>query len=75
MRSELLRRLQDPFLQISLGVRIAIFLGIVLLMAAKPELLESIGIVGGSAVLGLLLSLMVWRRSRAFGATNADLGN
>jgi hypothetical protein len=31
----LLRLLQDPFLKISLGIRINLFLGIILLMAAK----------------------------------------
>jgi hypothetical protein len=35
INSALLSRLQDPFLKISLGIRIRIFLGIVLLMAAK----------------------------------------
>jgi hypothetical protein len=32
------RQVQDPFLKISLGIRIAVFLGIVMLMTAKPEL-------------------------------------
>jgi hypothetical protein len=52
MKSELPRRLQDPFLKVSLGIRIAVFFGIVLLMAAKPELWQSIGIV----VLSFLVS-------------------
>jgi hypothetical protein len=47
--SELLQRLQDPILKISLGIRIGVFLGIVLLMVAKPELWESVSIVGASA--------------------------
>jgi hypothetical protein len=34
--SELLGRLRDPFLKISLGVRIAVFLGIFLLVSANP---------------------------------------
>jgi len=63
MKPELLRRLQDPFLKVSLGIRIAVFFGIVLLMAAKPELWQSIGIVVCSVVLGLLLSLLAWRRT------------
>ena len=62
INSELLSRLQDPFLKISLGIRIAIFLGVVLLMAAKPELWESISIAGISIVLGLLSSLLASRR-------------
>src|SRR6202007_571620 len=56
MKSELLTQLQDPFLKISLGIRIAVFFGIVLLMSAKPELWQSIGIVLCSVVLGFLLS-------------------
>jgi hypothetical protein len=63
MKPELFRRLQDPFLKVSLGIRIAVFFGIVLLMAAKPELWQSIGIVVCSVVLGLLLSLLAWRRT------------
>jgi hypothetical protein len=63
MKSELLRRLQDPLLKVSLGIRIAVFFGIVLLMAAKPDLWQSIGIVVCSLVLGLLLPLVGWRRA------------
>ena len=63
MKPELLRRLQDPFLKVSLGIRITVFLGIVLLMAAKPELWQSIGIVVCSLVLGLLLSFLAWRQT------------
>jgi hypothetical protein len=63
MKPELLRQLQDPFLKISLGIRIAVFLGVVLLMAATPELWQSIAIVIGSVVLGLLLSVVAWRRT------------
>ena len=63
MKSDLARELQDPFLKISLGVPIAVFFGIVLLMSAKPELWQSIAIVVGSVVLGILLSLVAWRRT------------
>ena len=45
MEPQLFSRLDDALLKISLGVRIFIFLGIVLLMAAKPELLPSVSIV------------------------------
>ena len=75
INSALLSRLQDPFLKISLGIRIAIYLGIVLLMAAQPELWESISIVGTAIVLGLLSSLLASRRSGSFSALGADLGN
>jgi hypothetical protein len=71
--SELLRRLQDPFLKISLGIRIAIFLGIILLMAAKPGLWESIGIVGTSVLVGLLSSLLAWRRGGSLSVASLDV--
>jgi hypothetical protein len=58
---ELRGRLHDPFLKISLGLRIAIMLGIVLLMGAKPELRESIAVIGASAVLGLVSSRPILR--------------
>jgi hypothetical protein len=72
--SDLLGRLQDSFLKTSLSIRIAIFLGIVFLMSAKPEVWESIGIVGTSVISGLLLSLL-GRRSGSLSAPNADLGD
>jgi hypothetical protein len=53
---DLRRRIRDPFLKASLGVRIAVMLGIVLLMGAKPELRESVAVIAASAVLGLVSS-------------------
>lgn len=58
MKPELLKRLEDPFLKISLAIRSVVFLGIVLLMAAKPGFGQSIAIVVGSFVLGLLLGVL-----------------
>ena len=75
INSEMLNRLQNPFLPMSLGIRTAVFLGIVLLMAAKPGLWVSIGVVGCSAVLGLLLSLPAWRRNGSLPVPSATLGN
>jgi hypothetical protein len=60
INSELSSRLRDPFLKVSLSVRIALFFGILLLMLAKPDLWASTGIVAASVVLGLLLSLLAW---------------
>ena len=60
---ELLKRLRDPFLKISLAVRIAVALGIVLLMVAKPGWSESISIMGASVLLGFL-STFLTRRGR-----------
>jgi hypothetical protein len=73
INSELLGRFQDPFLKISLGIRIAVFLGIVLLMAAKPGLWQSVSIIGSSVVFGLLSSLLAWRRNASLPAHSADL--
>jgi hypothetical protein len=75
INSELLSRLQDPFLKISLSIRVGIFLGIVLLMAAKPGLWESIGIVGAAVVVGLLSSLLARRRSRSLSISSTGFGN
>ena len=75
INSELQGRLQDPVLKVSLGTRIAVILGIVLLMGAKPELWESVGIVGASLVLGLVSSLLASRCTASLSAPGADLGD
>jgi hypothetical protein len=75
INSELLIRLQDPFLKISLAIRIGIFLDIVLLMAAKPGLWESIGVVGTSVVVGLLSALLAWRRSGSLSVPSSGFGS
>ena len=54
--------LRDPLLNVSLNVRIALALGIALLMTAKPELPESISIIGVSVILGILSALPSARR-------------
>jgi hypothetical protein len=56
---DLRSRLRDPILKLSLGIRIAVILGIVLLMGAKPAFGESLGIVGASVVVGLLWPRLV----------------
>jgi hypothetical protein len=71
---ELLRQLQDPFLKISLAIRIAVFVGIVLLMAAKPELWESVSVVGISVALGFLAPALARRRPGSLSVPSADLG-
>jgi hypothetical protein len=58
-QSEILDLLRRPFLKISLAIRIAVFLGIVLLMTAKPGLPESLAIAGGSVVLGLASAFLI----------------
>jgi hypothetical protein len=74
INSELLSRLQDPFLKVSLGIRIAVSLGIVLLMTSKPELWESITMVGISAAVGLLSSLLPWGLGGSLSAPSTNIG-
>ena len=69
--TELVSQLQNRFLKISLSIRIAVFLGIVLLMAAKPELLVSSTIVGAAAILGFLLSFLTWHGNRPLSSEDA----
>jgi hypothetical protein len=71
---ELLSRLGDALLKISLGLRIFIFLGIVLLMAAKPELWQSVSIVASSVLLGLLSPLVFWRHRTLLPTASTNLG-
>lgn len=75
INSQLLRQLRDPLLKISLGIRLALFLGIVLVMVAKPELWESISIVAGAAVVGLLSALLVGRGGEVLPAPSIYSGN
>jgi hypothetical protein len=72
VNSELLDRLRDPFLKISLGIRTAVFFGIVLLMAAQPEFWQSIVIVGASVLLGFLLSFLGSHRDGSLPATGTN---
>jgi hypothetical protein len=73
VNSALLSRLRDSFLKVSVGIRILVFLGIVLLMAARPGLWVSLGVLATSVVLGLLWSLRAWGRDGESSASNADL--
>jgi hypothetical protein len=75
INSELRGRLHDPVLKVSLDIRIAVILGIVLLMGAKPELWESVGIVGASLVLGFLPSLLASRRTSSLPVPGGNLGD
>jgi hypothetical protein len=59
---DLLEKLRDPFLKVSMSMRIALVMGIVLLMTAKPGWEESLGIVAASALLGYLSAILFWRR-------------
>jgi hypothetical protein len=69
--SELFAKLRDPFLVFSMNMRIALVLGILLLMTAKPELRQSLGIVVSSIFLGLV-STVFWRRDTASPIARAE---
>ncbi len=69
--SDLFGKLRDSFLKYSMNIRIALVLGIVLLMTAKPELRESLGIVVSSVFLGFV-SRIFWRRDSASPIARAE---
>jgi hypothetical protein len=70
--SDLLGKLRDPFLKFSMNIRIALVLGIVLLMTAKPELRQSLGIVVSAVFLGFVSAMLFWRRDAASPITRAE---
>jgi len=61
--SEMLRRFRDPFLHISLSVRVALVLGIAYLMTATPDLLTSVLVIVVSATFGLGWALLARKAS------------
>jgi hypothetical protein len=61
---ELRRTLRDPMLLISLRVRLAIVLGVALLMSLKPSALASLVVIVLAIALGLLAGQIPARRSR-----------
>ena len=73
--SEFFRRREDPILKISLSVRIALVFAAVLLMNAKPQLRESLSIVGAAVVLGLAAAFLIPNRGSALSTANLDAGS
>jgi hypothetical protein len=69
--ADLLGKLRDPFLKHSMNIRIALVLGIVLLMTAKPELRESLGVVVSAILLGFV-STVFRRRDSASPIARAE---
>src|SRR5262249_37577781 len=55
--ADMLGKLRDPLLKASLGVRVATFLGVFLLVSLKPGLWPSIGLVATSMAIGVLPTL------------------
>jgi hypothetical protein len=70
--SGLIEKLRDPFLKFSMNIRIALVLGIVLLMTAKPELRESLGIVVSAIFLGFVSTLLFGRRDSSSSIAHAE---
>jgi hypothetical protein len=68
---ELASRLQDPLLKISLGIRIGLVFGIVLLMTATPGMLESLAAVGASMMVGLLAIFLLFGQRMALPAASS----
>lgn len=60
--SQLRALTQSLFFKVSLSARIWIVMGTILLTAAKPSLQQSLVIVGGSLILGLVFSLVSFGR-------------
>jgi uncharacterized membrane protein len=71
-QSRVLVLLRSPLLNISLTIRIGVFLGIVLLMTAKPDLLQSLIIIGASLVSGLGAALLITRREHALSVLGSN---
>lgn len=68
----LLTKLRDPFLPFSMNVRMALVLGIVLLMTAKPGLGESLTIVAAFAMLGAVASRISSKQGAAQSIASAE---
>ena len=60
-KSELLSMVRAPFLKISLGIRIAAFFGVFLLVSVKPGLWGSIGLLCVLVAISLLSSVVPWQ--------------
>jgi uncharacterized membrane protein len=56
------QRIHDPLLGTAMYMMVALLLGIVFLMTTKPALEGSLAAIGVSVVLGVLVSLPLWRR-------------
>jgi Trk-type K+ transport system membrane component len=70
--AEYRRRLQDPMLMVSLCTRIALLFAAVLLMNAKPDLLQSLVVIGGAVVSGLAAAFILPSREPQIRMRAAD---
>jgi len=63
-----------PILRISLSLRIALVFAAVLLMNTKPQLRESLSIVGAALVLGLVAAFLIPSRESVSSAASSATG-
>jgi hypothetical protein len=68
---ESMEGLRDPFLKMSLCIRITVFLAIFLLVSSKPGTLAAVAMIVAAVLLGLLLSKLRWSRSLLLSAPSA----
>ena len=61
--AELVALLRDPLLVASWRVRFALLAGLLFEMTVKPDLRGDVIVMGGTALLGLLWSVPLWRAS------------
>jgi hypothetical protein len=71
---EFFRRRGHPILRISLSLRIALVFAAALLMSAKPQLRESLGVVGAALVLGLVAAFFIPSRESVSSAASSGIG-
>jgi hypothetical protein len=67
-------RLHDPVLKTSLGIRIGLVLGLILLMTAKPGLMESLAILGAAMLVGLAMIFWMLPQRASLPAASAASG-
>jgi hypothetical protein len=72
---DLIKQLQDPLLKLSVSIRGTVLVGIVLLMVAKPDWRESVGIVGASIAVGLVAPAIVRNRANWLPLSGTDPEN
>ena len=60
---ESMEGLRDPFLKMSLCIRITVFVAIFLLVSTKPGTLAAVAMIVAAVLLGPLLSKLRWSRS------------
>jgi hypothetical protein len=74
-QSELTAQLQGPLLKSSLGIRIGLVLGAILLMTAKPGMLESFAILVAAIAIGLTAIFLLLSERAALPAASALRGD